>query len=120
MLGENKQLDSLVLEIITAANEPTACMRICGHVYMHVFGSGHVECTCDNVDMCSHVSVYICTYMCLPCIHVYVSVRQACAHGLSGFGQLMLKMVYLQLTSNPEPIPTTTGEVRAWWPLPRP
>lgn len=111
MLGENKQqLDSLVLEIITAANEPTACMRICGHV----------ECACDNVDMCSHVRVYICTYMCLPCIHVYVSVRQACAHGLSGFGQLMLKMVYLQLTSNPEPIPTTTGEVRARWPLPRP
>ena len=56
MLGENKQLDSLrVLEIITTANEPTACMRICGHVdmhvYIHVLGSGHVECVCDSVDI---------------------------------------------------------------------
>lgn len=38
-------------------------MRICGHVdmhvYIHVFGSGHVECVCDNVDMCSHVSIHV-------------------------------------------------------------
>lgn len=48
--------------------------------------------------------------MCLPCIDVYMSVRQACARGLPGFGQFMLKMAYLQFTSNPEPISTTTGD----------
>lgn len=33
---QQQQLDSLVLEIIIAANKATACMRICGQVGGHV------------------------------------------------------------------------------------